>query len=116
VSNLPKYSPEPEYGAITEPYVAMTYLLYLIEAMGGNATRAEIDTVTAAAGRLNYFLAASSLNSLVRTMHVDECELPGREPRYAITSLGRECLEALTDDLNPEIRKRIDAAAKEYRV
>lgn len=113
---MPKFSPEPEYGAITEPYVAMTYLLYLIEAMGGHATRAEIDAVTAAAGRLNYFLAASALSSLVRTMHVDIVELPGKEPRYAVTSLGRECLEALIDDLNPEIRKRIDAAAKNYRI
>ena len=112
---MPKYNPEPEHGAITEPYVAMTYLLYLIEAMGGHATRAEIDAVTAAVGRLNYFLAASSLTSLVRTMHVDAIELPGKEPQYAVTSLGRECLEALMDDLNPEIRKRIDIAAKDYR-
>ena len=113
---MPKYSQEPEHGAITEPYVAMTYMLYLIEALGGHATRAEIDAVTAAAGRLNYFLAASSLSSLVRTMHVDAIELPGKEPRYAVTSLGRECLDALVEDLNPEIRKKIDLAAKEYRV
>ncbi|HWQ51252.1 MAG TPA: DUF4364 family protein [Terriglobales bacterium] len=113
---MPKYSPEPEHGAISEPYVAMTYLLYVLEAMGGHATRAELDAVTAAAGRLNYFLAASSLASLQRTMHVDLCQLPGKENFYAITSLGRECLEALGGDLNPEIRKRIDAAAKEYKV
>lgn len=110
------YSPEPEHGAISEPYVAMTYLLYLIQAMGGHATRDEIDGVTAMAGRLNYFLAASSLTSLIRTMHIDACELPGKEPFYAITSLGRECLDALIEDLNPEIRRRIDAAIKEYRI
>jgi hypothetical protein len=75
----------------------MTYLLYLIEALGGHATRAEIDAVTAAVGRLNTFLAASSLSSLVRTMHVDIVELRGKENAVCVvTSLGRECLEALT--------------------
>ena len=114
VRNLSKHDFEPQHGAITEPYIAMTYVLYLIRAMGGHATRAQIDHVTAMAGRLNYFVATSALASLIRTMHIDECELPEKEVRYAITSLGFECLDSLIEDLNPEIRKRIDKAVEEY--
>ena len=103
-----------KHGIINEPYIAMTYILYLVRSFGGKAKRSEIDSVVAIAGRLNYFFASSTLSSLSKTDHLVESADAAGEKEYSITSLGLECLEALVADLNPEIRKLIDNAVVDY--
>ena len=103
-----------EVARIHDATVVKFFVLYVLQSLGGHATKDAMDEVVFHTENVSYFDYSEALDALMSTEHITIATLP-EGTYYVLTTLGQDALVHFTRRIPSWARGRVAKAVLDYR-